>query len=308
MPSIFLQNVSHIDGAYISADGRLRGLSVNPLFCLSGTVNNTESVVLDFGKARRVIKDCLDCHATGYDHKLWVDPLCTRVERNVTDRRVQLRTPYFALEAPPDAVRFVDGLLAGGSSPASVSTALCGNAKAHLASHLPCLSQVAVSPHGSQPTIPVPLLEAAGCSALVTSTFNYTHGLPHSSSYGCQNIVHGHSSFCVLGSDSGDGLDALAAAVRAFLHNKHVYDTATLISTPSDVTSLAYETKRGVFALAIRTEYTLPIPIAPTIENLAQVVANQFRDEFLACNVRLFGLSEGLWKGAFLTGEEIRNA
>lgn len=136
--------------------------------------------------------------------------------------------------------------------------------------------------------------------------FNYTHGLPKSTSWGCQNILHGHSSFLVLGGENG-GFDQteLANTIAHSLNDSYLYDVNNEVETDAGF-GLSYTTERGCFSLLLSSSPayavdTIALRAAPTIENIVTYIATTYAANLDAAGVTFLGISEGLWKGAHVT-------
>ena len=58
--SIFLTNVTVIDGAFVTERGMVEGASFNPKFVVTGPVTEDEQVVIDFGRIKKKLKEWID--------------------------------------------------------------------------------------------------------------------------------------------------------------------------------------------------------------------------------------------------------
>ena len=70
--TMFLSDVTVLDHAYIDDSGFIVGGSFHPCFNVSGEIDGTEQVVVDFSAIKKQIKALIDSKETGYDHKLWI--------------------------------------------------------------------------------------------------------------------------------------------------------------------------------------------------------------------------------------------
>jgi hypothetical protein len=314
---IFIDNITVIDLSRWSFKERgFVGDSFNLHCRIGGALNPTEGVVIDFSGGKKKIKQVIDEHVTaahevplenllasnGFDHKLVLptDPMfralsseesrlaesCRFAIARTSDTHCSItalgsRGP--ALNVPFDSVKPIpaDVLL-------DVERGDVGSFKRMLSlflearlNGLRCLPVVDRKPHTSV------VEDILGPDYRIQS-YSYTHGLRNSSSFGCQNILHGHQSF-VASSDAEE-----AALIARYLDRTHIYDGAT---REGGGVTLAYETDaRGEFSYRLATDYParlLDIRTEPTIENIAGFVAD-------ALEIRCpFFLSEGLQKGCF---------
>ena len=154
-----------------------------------------------------------------------------------------------------------------------------------------------------------PRPEGSGSRSTVTNRFCYTHGLPDSTSYGCQNIAHGHASSITLTSEDSDyscelGLWGALDRITAFLDNCYIAANSSLASLNPDLksgglTNFSYQTGRGQFELRLTGSPVWVIPDAPTVENILKHVVMLFAKDLDTARATSISISEGLWKGAF---------
>jgi hypothetical protein len=70
--TMFLANLSVVDHAVLIPEGLIRGNSHNPSFEVSGVVDEVENVVCDFSTIKKRMKQLIDDHDMGFDHKCWI--------------------------------------------------------------------------------------------------------------------------------------------------------------------------------------------------------------------------------------------
>lgn len=307
MNSIFLNNVTLVDAAYLSYHGRPIGVSVSPVFLVSGSVSNDEEVVVDFSKCKKIIKDMIDDQENGFDHKLWVDPESNALTglRHSNDS-VHLQTEFLALSVPQNAVRYVPNLTTNVHTFLPYVATEMENFLNERMAYLGVDVQVSIP-------MPEPVNQAGLCMLynlnsgdIETESFKYTHGLPKSSSWGCQNILHGHESFVTVGGGDDIGRMDLIERILKFVDGAYLYDETLEGYSIHDGagegdfgTSHYYVTARGAFSLSLSHKVqTIGIEGAPTIENITTFVAKTFAKELEAAGVTLLAVSEGLWKGS----------
>lgn len=308
--NLFLHHVTLIDAAYIDQNGRPVGISVDPVFMVHGSLNGDEQVVEDFGKVKKLIKELIDDRETGFDHKLWVDD--TFWSLNSADGRTTLSTLHLHVSVPDNAVRRIPGLLNACNWVTDLLYVWLGEALTQYVNEALQKSglsfTVSVYVPEPAPVDTTALLAAHGFNpneACVSRTFRYTHGLPKSTSWGCQNILHGHTSFLVL-AGGNHRQTALAQLIAHRLDQSYIYERelATYEDTLLNGTGLEYSTERGQFSLhlgMVLSDRAIGLPVAPTIENIVEWVVSEYRRELQDAGVRFVGVSEGLWKGAYRT-------
>lgn len=236
--SIYLCQPTVIDHAIINSKGCIVGGSCNPDFIISGKVDPVEQVVVDFSKIKKQVKAAVDDQLTGFDHKLWIVEHYSDCKIYLTvatqelevafdeynfklpfDTRVTIKTPYLVMELPLDAIRFIPNPTQRNLEDKSEAQEfIASSIEYHVLSTL-----VELHPHNDievecqykcLPQIMGGTDDYKGALAM----FQYTHPLPFSSSYGCQNIGHGHLSYIeVIGSDSCDE-EALLTEIESLAH------------------------------------------------------------------------------------------
>lgn len=306
--NLFLHHVTLIDAAYIDQNGRPVGISIDPVFTVHGALNGDEQVVEDFGKVKKLIKELIDDRETGFDHKLLVDDTFWSVDS--TEGRTTLSTLHLHVGVPDNAVRRVPRLL---GSCTGVTNLLYARLEESITQYVNDALQTRGLPFTVSAYVPEPkpvdttaLLAAHGFNpneACVSRIFRYTHGLPKSTSWGCQNILHGHTSFLVL-AGGNHKQTSLAQLIASRLDQSYIYERelATYEDTLLNGTGLEYSTERGQFSLHLGmalSDRAIGLPAAPTIENIVEWVTLEYRRELQEAGVRFVGVSEGLWKGAY---------
>ena len=314
---IFVDNVTVIDlSRWSFRKQAFRGDSFNLHCKVSGPVEPQEGVVVDFSKGKKEIKAAVDRHVelegdlpvatilnrNGFDHKL-VLPSAPRF-RTLSAKEAELfsasqfsiertsethcavttkRSPQIALHMPLDALKSLpaDILfdLEGGDT--RRFQAIISEFLATTIEGLHFTASLDRKPHTGT-------IEHTFGGDYHLVKYSYTHGLRNSSSFGCQNIAHGHSSFVA----SVDQAEALA--ISSYLHGAHIYDGSTWDKA---LDGCAYETRsRGTFTYSgVRRAHTHLVDVGaePSIENIAAYVASELK-------IRSpFFLSEGLQKGCY---------
>ena len=178
--SMFLKNITVIDHAYIGRDGRQHGGSFHASFDVSGRVDANEQVVIDFSTVKKDIKSIVDDKVNGFDHKLWF--LTAYSEGAVaisSSKEVTVKTSALEITAPQDIIRMVD---CDNYDTTKLSKIVGDYVETELAKKHP----------GIELKVTCVLNEEPVAKGYRVEMFRYSHGLRNSTSWGCQNIAHGH--------------------------------------------------------------------------------------------------------------------
>jgi len=299
------------------------GASFNVHCLLSGPVdgnNRDEGVVADFSTAKKTIKRDIDQHidpyqfdsptdaalANGFDHKLVLPT--KEFFRPLTGEESQLfesavfkfertgethclvtnqQMPQFRLLVPLNALRLV---------PADVLFDLEKEVFTPFEKYLgdflqQSLPGVTIKSFVDQRPDLGPLGRLLGGKCHI-EFFDYAHGLRHSSSYGCQNILHGHLSF-VASMDPSE-----AQQISKYLNGAYLYQSK--VTHGSVPLRIEYHTDaRGEFSYQPGEgdhQNNLNLGNEPTVENLGAHIASVLKTR------SPFFLSEGLQKGCLVDG------
>jgi 6-pyruvoyl-tetrahydropterin synthase len=291
--SMFLRNFTAVDYAFINPDGVVRGDSFHVNATVSGAMDPNEHVVVDFSTVKKALKDVFDAKEDGFDHKLWlIDGLSNVMSIDKGDV-IEITTPETFLYMPTNAVKFIKSFE---TKSMSIVEIVEKQANAKLNKMFPESDiRVKFEFHNrdfSRPGVP-------------GATFNYVHGLKDSTSWGCQNHSHGHSSFIEFDLiNSPSNMDAycqsqLARMIAEIDSAVFIYDENVL--TKSDrITTIVYETERGFWMAKYNTDaYSLIImEKETTVENLTEWFIDRNYDVLADLGVERVHMSEGLTKGA----------
>lgn len=304
--TLFLNHITCVDHAYIDNSGHVVGGSYSPSFKVSGVVEEHEQVVVDFSNIKKRIKEIIDDKVNGFDHKLWwLEGYSAGVM--ISSGTTLISTDKVELNLVNDAVREIrntfalkDGLtlqhFMGITFAEHVEKML---RKQGLMVDVECVNsetkQLVYDAHAAE--------------------FRYTHGLKNSSSYGCQNIAHGHLSFVqVLAKrpENQSKCDSVANFIAERLHNAmFVYSNNVVWRTKRNAKiNIAYTSPRGSWQCTVDEieSKVIEIPSETTVENLVDYALHQFSDELVSCGADELYISEGLSKGAVakVEGELLR--
>ena len=299
---IFLDAVSCVDHAYIDSTGAIVGGSYHPNFIVSGKPDPVEKVVVDFSTIKKDIKTAIDKHepniyTNGFDHKLWIiEGLSNVIRLDFLNggEQVIIETPIVTLRAPTDAVKYI-------STKHYTVTSFIDTIGQAFQSHILNTLDVKYPKVGIDVQCNNTAFPHLPLQHNPYRTFRYTHGLKDSTSYGCQNVAHGHLSFIQLFGDnvSYDDNDELCSIIARELDNTMFVRKENAITTGTLFT-VVYTTDRGTFRLDVDTDAmkVVVLPTETTVEFLAAYVVHQFGDKLKRAGVKQVFISEGLSKGA----------
>lgn len=280
--TMFLSNLTVVDHAYIDNEGHIVGGSFNPSFIVEGDVDPTEQVVIDFSTCKKDIKGIIDSKDNGLDHKLWIGEF-SNCEVTATERQdgYIISTPHWDIEVPENAVHFLNEKYYDIDSIGIYMQKFVTN---ELKKKYPTVN---VKVYNNTEAHSLPYLKEK-------AYFRYTHGLKNSTSWGCQNIAHGHLSFISIYGEDQIGANALAQKIAADL------DRTMFIWTDNEThDGLEYTTQRGKFKLTIQGKPKLMyLNTETTIENLVTMIGRKYNRELEAVYAEEVYVSEGLSKGA----------
>lgn len=330
--TIFLNNVTVADFAWVDTLGVPHGESVRLKFEVTGNVeqnSESEQVVCDFSTIKSRLKKVIDDAVEGIDHKLVVpcvlvddkpSPIVGEVIRKSVRPNSGAKTPFvytyknpvFTCELPDDAICFVFPIPVVGEEVNGVNL-VKSYLNTTLRNHFPEFSIVThLDCEFNAPTVDSSYIKSG------LKTMTYTHGLPTSTSYGCQNILHGHRSYLQLvsiskrfvNSEYESRVEKLANVMAEHLHGAYVFSSEYAMTK-----DLCYETNaRGKFSLSfyndsIGSDDDAPLKVKPicigngytTVENLADYLVDTFRSQLKELAIQKVYVSEGLEKGAVVT-------
>lgn len=258
--TMFLNRITTIDYAILAEDG-IKGGSYNVNVEVTGKVDEEEQVVVDFSSIKSLLKQLIDDKITGFDHKLWVVTTAGKPNKDAWGRDIKeteigyeispLISPLAAedstecgsLKVPHDGVRFI-------ASYFRISD--------QISRYLEDFVNATLSTNNIR--IKVRLDQEENISEYFRESslimpFNYVHGLKNSTSWGCQNIVHGHSSFVAIPYRRGESV----GVQRPPRHNGYTY---------SDVSN-GQQDQQYTFESNFDCEFlrTLLVPVIDKIDN-----------------------------------------
>lgn len=299
-----------IDHSFIAGDGCIYGGSVNPSFIVSGSVDPTENVVLDFSSGKQQIKKWIDAERGGFDHKCWIIPGIsgilsidradgTRVldwnslsSLTDNDELLTVTTTQIIITAPKSAFKIFTNA-AGYSAVYQAATAEITD---WLTFNMP------------EFTFEVQMLtNPATWTRGPYSLFRYVHGLKDSTSWGCQNIAHGHLSYIQIEAPKTTDVESVknaCASIARDLDNTVFVNAANFKSDLYQRTIQYTSTSRGKFSMSFHqtsAHKLVVLETETTIEHIVEFVAAKYSTLLKSLNATRLHVSEGLTKGAVLT-------
>ncbi len=297
--TLFFNNLTVIDHSYIDNDGRIHGRSLNASFELTGDIKNKEQVVIDFGTAKKLIKRFVDGNITGVDHKLWV--FKDYVEDN-GGHHILVATQMLKMVLPRDAVWVTDVVL-DDTKWDEMEKLIGENVQTQLREYggmedveIKCFLDEQIAPLRANLYLHAP--------------FNYVHGLKNSSSYGCQNLAHGHTSFLQIFvdkhyrsdcSDCANAIKLILAKLTDWKDSIFIFKD-NIISETDEYIEIEYFTDRGRFYAKYYKAWCKFIVFEKetTIENLVENFVSDLKYFCEMGHIEAIALSEGLCKGALV--------
>lgn len=276
---LVVNSITQIDCAIVDQKGNLKGASYNVTALVSGSWDKDEQVIVDFSKIKKTLKELIDDKEYGFDHKLLVE---TKLDYWIYEGFVCGNESYYN-----------DNLFVRGDGH---SFNLNFNEKV--------LSDYLSQKTGLKIEIVLdeePLLSYFDKDELFA--FRYTHGLRNSSSFGCQNILHGHKSFIRIEDKRHNALNELSKIVANVLDG--VYFVNENCFNPEDNVVTYKSRERGEWYLQFNSleskQRIIAIQTEPTIENIVSYVAKNLLIPLSSPDEEIGGIfiSEGLTKGYY---------
>ena len=285
--SMFLGDTTNIDYAFINERGNIVGGSIRPKFVVTGKVDPIEQVVVDFSAIKKAIKKLIDDPDRGYDHKLWVLPTSKCAVRWYDDSStVTVSAPGVSIEGPSNILKVLDY-----ADPATdISDYLESNLKELYPDVSITVDTVATHTFDLMPQ----------CNSGAFS-FTYVHGLKNSTSWGCQNIAHGHFSYLSAETTNVAATDTVLKAIADELQETIFAWVANLSEEEdNDAAYIDYTSNRGRMHMSIDTiaHKLVVLETETTVEHLVDYVAAKWHQELVDAGVTRLYVSEGLSKGA----------
>ena len=293
--SLILNDLTCIDHAYIDDKGRVIGGSAHPTIILTGNVTEDENVVIDFSKCKKLIKSLIDDPNTGFDHKLWLMSN-SNVEVFIHPEMYEVSTPCLTITTDLNALKTLSCEYSAESIGKEISAYLEENISQQLGYNLTVACIISFNFHAMH-------------GGVGSYPFRYAHGLKNSSSYGCQNIAHGHLSYIqVLGENysplgHSEELSTYVKKLADRFDGTYFVFKENVATATNNICCLEYESNsRGTFSAVIRTseQKTEIIETETTIEHLVEHLKKHSGKQLKKFGVKYLVVSEGLTKGSIV--------
>ena len=311
--TLFLSHISCVDHAFIDDQGKVKGGSYHPNFLVEGKVDPLENVVADFSSVKKEIKKQLDHACYGFDHKCWIIEGYSSIKAIKLDSQIYtleslpaidqsnqgsllcIETESVQLELPYDSfklIRSFDGFQPNGYSVQAAGDYFSRFLNLHFESrhiHIDCLNTESAIPYSADLHSP--------------EFFRYTHGLPFSSSWGCQNLAHGHFSFIQTNAPHSHDQVQVIKKICDTLNHVIFIQRDNIFHEDDETIAIRYTTEvRGQFhgEFSKIDHKIIILDTETTIEHLVHYVAVRFREDLLAIHATQLYVSEGLSKGALV--------
>lgn len=276
---LIINNVTQIDCAIVDKEGNLKGASYNVTALVSGGWNNDEQVIVDFSNIKKTLKKLIDDKKYGFDHKLLVE---TNEDLFYEEDFIISNNNYYN-----------DNLFVQGDKHfcnMNFNEKVLGD---YLSQETGLQVEIVLNEE--------PLIQYYDKGELFP--FRYTHGLKNSSSFGCQNILHGHRSFVRVEDKQHKALNELSGIIAKALNNVYFVNKEHF---NTDDYSITYKSKtRGEWRLQFnhleKKQRIIELPCDPTIENIVSYVSKYVLIPLSSESENVGGIfiSEGLTKGYY---------
>ncbi len=273
---MFVNGITQIDHAYIDTDGMVVGEAINLGGRITGEIEENEQVVIDFSACKKQIKHLIDDTMIGMDHKLVV----------YSNSKAEVEVD----------VVFTPRVEITNNSNVCVVDFPIGSLDQYINREV---SKYLSELHGTNIVFESHLdTKFVAQEGLFLVPFTYVHGLKNSSSYGCQNIAHGHRSYMAIDQSLIEGSDF---AKNVFVDIVKQYDGKVFVNkNDMEDMRLSYESfSRGQYDMVFKDRDDIMLfDTDTTVENLAIAIARDNAIALKSIGVKELYVSEGLTKGA----------
>jgi 6-pyruvoyl-tetrahydropterin synthase len=277
---LFVNDLTVMDFSYLCPERGMVGESWIVDVILSGDLNE-ESMVLDFGKVKKQLKQLIDEYI---DHKLLV-PVEHEFSQVVKVDFIRPDNKSIHLNCPAEAYAFV---YSQNVTMPSVSDYL----KDVIATHLP------------ENVVGIELNLRA--EVINTPFYHYTHGLKKHDG-NCQRIAHGHRSKVIVFENQQESTQWQEYWAKRWC-DIYIGSTEDIVESGDTVFTLpqgdfaqhhifAYESSQGRFELAIPKAESEMLDTDTTVECLAQYMADEHKRMAVDSEFKVLAY-EGVGKGA----------
>ena len=267
--TLFVENVTVIDYAYLRPDVRIAGDSLILTIEVRGELDQNGFIV-DFGKLKPMVKRFVDSEL---DHRLLLPTRDRELAVEEIGGRVIVRYGNLTYEAPPVAIAYLDAIAV---SHDTISRRI----------------EQLVAPHLPPNVRSMRCHLARDARAEQQASFAYTHGLRHHDG-NCQRLLHGHRGVFVVIWDGIRDPELEGWLVRRF--------DGAHFAAARDVSgsAVAYRAAQGDFTALLPANRIVPLHVEPTIENIATFAFEELvREQRLDGRRLMVRAYEGPNKGA----------
>lgn len=326
--TMFLSEMTIVDHAYIETTGTVIGGSWNPSFLVSGKIDPVEKVVVDFSTIKKQVKSYIDDDNVGFDHKLWVIDGFSGVTKYEVDGKectfdrlmdpdficpntpVTITTPVNAITAPKNAFKFIKATEGQEYNTETAGLWMAEYLNEIFACKNPMID-CALAHNNLDQDIEVVCKNTINVHAYADPTyspvhyFTYTHGLKDSTSWGCQNLGHGHLSFIQIETAEPQiQTNNITFKIGEALNNTTFINRENVVMDNDEFVTIEYRSGRGRFAATYQKSDNLNklviLDTETTIEFLVDYIKETFADELKSISATGIYVSEGLSKGAYI--------
>ncbi|MCB1711449.1 MAG: hypothetical protein KDH96_02870 [Candidatus Riesia sp.] len=307
--SIVLNNVTVIDHAYIDNEGNVVGGSFQASFHVQGKIDQKEKVVVDFSTIKKSLKELVDDNEEGFDHKLWIINGYSNISSvSHINNTLCIETPQINMETPLNAIKFIHNisdLLIPNYDVDFISFCISDFLQEKLQKIYPDI-EIHVN---TILTTEIGITDLYGYKLCEPRFFRYVHGLKDSTSWGCQNIAHGHLSFIAAYTIPRETTQESYSKAIQVLNEIVDYMDSIIFINNENITQvddfkqiISYTTNRGYFEMVLKNKYTRRIILETetTIEFITEFVKQRFGQKLYDAGVRKIIVSEGLTKGSII--------
>lgn len=295
--TMFLRNITCLDHSLVQNDGSIAGGSYHVDVEIEGVIDDQEQVIVDFSSIKKLLKVLIDHPTTGYDHKLWLIPGYSQFSFSESANSQLVETPVVKIQhAANSVIQFMVNW--NGSLKETIEREL----QLYLFKNL--RESIGQAIH----SVSVKINEEPVKRHPNHVPFRYVHGLKNSSSYGCQNLSHGHLSFVEwTHSDKYKpdcfscqaGVQHLMQAI-SYLDNAILVKRENIVAREGSLLTIRYDALRGEYNATYDTDKTKVVIMdcETTIENIIGWFAEHFKGALEMAHIEKLYISEGLSKGA----------
>lgn len=301
---MFLANLTILDHAYINDQGIIVGGSFNPDFIVGGDVDPIEQVVVDFSTVKKDLKGIIDEKEDGFDHKLWFMEGYSEgsYEEYANGTRIRITTKATFLDVPRNAVKIFK---CAEYEVSAIGEVLGKEVEQKMRKLYPTVRVTCINntvAHIPSVSIFVDGEDNDNVDLVSKSLFTYSHGLKDSTSWGCNNIAHGHLSYISIYPGNSATL-ALQDSIAQTLDGVVFINKVNVTEHTEDSITVDYTTSRGRFLARYKlpVNYVIVLETETTIEHLVDYIKNRFKEELDDVGMKFMLVSEGLSKGALTT-------